>query len=344
MKTSRIDHSKGKRFRETGSRAPRLVVVLAVPPVEELDIVGPWEIFTSANGALRGKSRAYEMELLTTSKNLRFVGDSGLKLSADRRYRHLKAEVDTLIIPGGKGPQSMRDPVVLNWLKDKASRIRRVASICTGAFLLAEAGLLNRRRATTHWMFAKDFALRYPRVTVEPDRIYVRDGHIYTSAGVTAGMDLSLALVEEDLGSAVALQVARALVLFLRRPGGRTQFSAVLSSQASQYKPLRELQVWMAENVQQDLSVEQLASRVAMSPRNFARSFAREIGVTPAHFVEQLRVESARRELEATEKGLEQIAEVSGFRSAEVMRRAFLRAIGTSPSSYRQHFHHLVDT
>ncbi len=215
-------------------------------------------------------------------------------------------------------------------------------SICTGAFLLAEAGLLDGRRATTHWMFAKDFALRYPRVTVEPDRIYVRDSHVYTSAGVTAGMDLSLALVEEDLGSALALQVARALVLFLRRPGGQAQFSAVLSSQASEHKPLRELQVWMAENVRQDLSMENLASRVAMSPRNFARLFAREIGTTPAHFVEQLRVESARRELETTEKGLEQIAVVSGFKSAEVMRRAFLRCIGTSPSGYREHFYHLA--
>jgi len=155
-------------------------------------------------------------------------------------------------------------------------------------------------------------------------------------------MDLSLALVEEDLGSALALQVARALVLFLRRPGGQAQFSAVLSSQASEHKPLRELQVWMAENVRQDLSMENLASRVAMSPRNFARLFAREIGTTPAHFVEQLRVESARRELETTEKGLEQIAVVSGFKSAEVMRRAFLRCIGTSPSGYREHFYHLA--
>jgi transcriptional regulator GlxA family with amidase domain len=224
-----------------------------------------------------------------------------------------------------------------------SGKARRVASICTGAFLLAEAGLLDGRRATTHWMFAKKLATRYPRVRVEPDQIYVQDEHVYTSAGVAAGMDLSLALVEEDFGGSLALQVARALVLFLRRPGGQAQFSALLSSQASDNKRLHELQVWMAENLDQDLSVENLASQVAMSPRNFARVFVRDTGITPAHLVEQLRVEAARRELEMTDQGLDEIAAASGFRSAEVMRRAFLRAIGTSPSSYRQHFHHLVD-
>jgi transcriptional regulator GlxA family with amidase domain len=211
-------------------------------------------------------------------------------------------------------------------------------SICTGAFLLAEAELLNGRTATTHWMYAELFAQRYPRVTVEPDRIYVQDGRIYTSAGVTAGMDLSLALVEEDVGSAIALQVARALVLFSRRAGGQAQFSTLLSSKASEYRPLRELQTWIAENVHRDLSVEALAARVAMSPRNFARVFVREIGKTPAHFVEAVRIEFARRELETTERSLEEVAAASGFTSAEVMRRAFRRCLGISPSTYREHF------
>jgi transcriptional regulator GlxA family with amidase domain len=316
------------------------VVVLAVPPVEELDVVGPWEVFASANGALRHKGRPYDIELTTTTRKLTFVGDSGLKLSASRRYEAIKDEIDTLLVAGGTGPQTMRDPAVLNWLRDISGKARRTASICTGAFLLAEAGLLDSRRVTTHWMFVKEFALRYPRVTVEPDQIYVQDGWIYTSAGVTAGMDLALALVEEDLGSALALQVARALVLYLRRPGGQAQFSALLSSQASDNKRLRELQVWMAENLNQDMSVTNLASRVAMSPRNFARVFVRETGVTPAHLVEQLRVEAARRELEMTDQGLDEIAAVSGFSSAEVMRRAFLRSMGTSPSSYRERFYH----
>jgi transcriptional regulator GlxA family with amidase domain len=322
------------------TRTPRRVVVLAAPPVEELDLVGPWEIFTTANNAFRGEGRAYDVELVTTSSRRVFTGDSGLTLLANERYNRLKGEVDTLIIPGGTGPQKTRNPGLLKWLRTMAGKVRRMASICTGAFLLAESGILNRRHATTHWMFAKEFALRYPRVIVEPDRIYVQDGNIYTSAGVTAGMDLSLALVEEDLGSAVALQVARALVLFLRRPGGQSQFSTLLSSQASEYRPLQKLQIWMTENLQEDLSVENLASQVAMSPRNFARVFARELGSTPAHFVEELRLEFARRKLETTEKGLEEIATVSGFKSAEVMRRSFLRCVGTSPRSYREHFHH----
>jgi len=315
------------------------VVVFAAPPVEELDIVGPWEVFASANNALNGKARAYDIELVTTNRTLMVTGDSGLTLLASRRYNQLKGDIDTLIVSGGRGAQTMRDSAVLKWLQSMAKRVRRVASICTGAFLLAEAGVLYRRRATTHWMFAKDFALRYPDVTVESDRIYVQDGHIYTSAGVTAGMDLSLALVEEDLGSTLALQVARALVLFLRRPGGQSQFSALLSSQTSEHRPLRNLQVWIAESVRQDLSVESLASRVAMSPRNFARVFKREIGTTPGHFVEQMRIECVRRELEMTEKSLEEIAAVSGFKSAEVMRRAFVRCVGTSPSAYRNHFY-----
>jgi transcriptional regulator GlxA family with amidase domain len=331
---------RSHHVRPGASRASRRVVVFAAPPVEELDIVGPWEVFASANNVVQGKARAYDIELVTTARRLTVTGDSGLTLLANRRYNQLKGDIDTLIVAGGVGAQTIHDSAVMKWLRDMANKVRRLASICTGAFLLAEAGILNGRCATTHWMFARDFARRYPRVTVESDRIYVQDRHIYTSAGVTAGMDLALALVEEDLGSTVALQVARALVLFLRRPGGQSQFSALLSSQASGHRPIRKLQVWITENVQQDLSVEKLASRVAMSPRNFARVFTREIGTTPAHFVEEVRIEFARRELETTEKSLEQIAAVSGFNTAEVMRRAFVRCVGTTPSAYRDHFYH----
>lgn len=316
----------------------RRIVVLATPPIEELDVVGPWAVFTTANSALRDRRRGYNVELVTTSRQRLFTGDSGLSLLANQRYNQLGGEIDTLIVPGGTGPQAMRDPVVLKWLKSMAGKARRVVSICTGAFLLAEAGILDGRTVTTHWMYAKDFAQRYPQVIVEPDRIYVQDGPIYTSAGVTAGMDLSLALVEEDMGGAIALQVARALVLFLRRPGGQAQFSTLLSSQASECRPLRELQTWIAQNVHRDLSVEALADRVAMSPRNFSRVFFREIGTTPAHFVEAVRIEFARRELERTERSLEEIAASSGFSSAEVMRRAFLRLLRISPSTYRDHF------
>jgi transcriptional regulator GlxA family with amidase domain len=328
--------AKKRKMEKAG--ATRRIVVLVVPPVEELDVVGPWEVFATANNAVRGKSRPYEIEMVTTGRALIFKGDSGLTLCADGRYNSVKGAIDTLIVPGGSGPQNVRDSSTLRWVREAAGRVRRIASICTGAFLLAEAGLLDGRRATTHWMYTKKLALKCPRVTVEPDRIYVQDGRVYTSAGVTAGMDLALALVEEDFGSAVALQVARALVLFLRRPGGQAQFSSSLSLQASEYRPLRELQVWIAENLKLNLSVENLAARAAMSPRNFARVFARESGVTPAQFVQNLRVEASRRELETTAKGLEEIAAAVGFGSAEVMRRAFQRCVGTSPGSYRERF------
>ena len=260
-----------------------------------------------------------------------------MTLRAKYRYTEFRGEIDTLVVVGGTGATTSRGRVVANWIRKAAGRARRVVSICTGAFLLAEAGLLDGRRATTHWMFTRELAARYPKVKVEPDPIFIRDGNLYTSAGVTAGMDLALALVEEDLGSAMALRIARTLVLFLRRPGGQAQFSISLSAQASNFKPLRELQIWMAENLNQDLSVGVLASRVGMSERNFARVFARESRTTPAQYVEHLRLEAASRELELTDKGLKEIALASGFRSVEVLRRAFLRHYGTSPSLYRDH-------
>lgn len=323
---------------EERSRSPRRVVILADPPVEELDIVGPWEVFESVNNVLRDQGRAYQLELASTSRRRAMNGDSGLTLIADRHYTAVRGGIDTLIVSGGKGSLRMHNSNVVEWLRRMSGKVRRIVSICTGAFLLAEAGLLNGRRATTHWKFARTLALRYPLVIMEPDRIYVQDGHVYTSAGVTAGMDLSLALVEEDFGSAIALQVAQALVLFLRRPGGQTQFSAILAAQATEYRSLHELQVWMANNLRKDLSVENLANRMAMSPRNFARVFAREVGVAPARFVGQLRVEAARRALEASEKGLEEIAGAVGFRGAEAMRRSFRRSIGTVPQTYRERF------
>lgn len=335
MKTRRKDPPGTSEGRP---RPSRRVVILADPPVEELDIVGPWEVFQSVNNALRDEGRAYQLELASTSGRRAVNGDSGLTLIADRHYTAVKGAIDTLIVSGGTGSLRMHNSRVVEWLRRMSGKVRRMVSICTGAFLLAEAGLLNGRRVTTHWRFARTLALRYPLVIMEPDRIYVQDGHVYTSAGVTAGMDLSLALVEEDFGSAIALQVAQALVLFLRRPGGQTQFSAILAAQATEYRSLHELQIWMANNLRKDLSVENLADRVAMSPRNFARVFVREVGVAPARFVGQLRVEAARRGLETSDKGLEEIAGAVGFSGAEAMRRTFRRFIGTLPQTYRERF------
>jgi transcriptional regulator GlxA family with amidase domain len=213
-----------------------------------------------------------------------------------------------------------------------------VGSVCTGALLLARAGLLDGRRAATHWNWCEQLARRYPRVVVEPDPIFVRDGNVYTSAGVTAGMDLALALVEDDWGSSLALQVARHLVLYLRRPGGQSQFSAALSLQAADRHPLHELQSWVLDNLDKPLTVEVLAGRASMSPRNFARVFSREMHVTPARFIERLRIETARRRLEETDRSLKRVAHECGFGSAAVMRSVFQRVVGVAPGQYRQHF------
>jgi transcriptional regulator GlxA family with amidase domain len=213
-----------------------------------------------------------------------------------------------------------------------------VTSVCSGAFLLARAGLLEGRTVTTHWASTAELARRHPELTVDPNPIFVRDGDIWTSAGVTSGMDLSLALVEEDLGRETAVEIARWLVLFLQRPGGQAQFSTHLSAQLAERRPLRDLQSWMADNLDADLRVEALADRAAMSPRNFARFFRREIGMTPAAYVEELRVERARQLLEQSADPVELISARCGFGTPETMRRAFARRVGVPPADYRARF------
>ena len=318
--------------------ALKRVVLFAHPPVLELDIVGPANVFSAANKVHKG-GRTYEIILATSGKDLLVAGMAGIGLAAHKYHHEISDGVDTLLVAGGRGAMGAGDPAVLDWLRDMAPRVRRLGSICTGAFLLANAGLLDGRRATTHWTYADELAARYPRVAVDPNPIWIQDGRIYTAAGVTAGMDLALGFVEQDLGSAVALAVARRLVLFLRRPGGQAQFSVSLSRQASASNPLFELQAWMAENLDNDLSVEALASRVAMSLRNFARAFVRELGMTPARYVESLRLEAARQYLEsAGANSLEEIAKTCGFQSVELMRRVFLRSLGVPPGYYRKHF------
>jgi transcriptional regulator GlxA family with amidase domain len=219
-----------------------------------------------------------------------------------------------------------------------APRVRRLGSVCVGAFLLAEAGLLNGKRATAHWKFGQELSRRYSKVKVVSEPIWVRDGNIYTSAGISAGIDLALAWVEEDCGNAIAGEVARELVLFLRRPGGQAQLSVSLAAQAEEMKSIQELQVWIAENLRQELSLRILAERVAMSVRNFERVFTRELGVSPARYVLQMRVEAAQRMMEQTAKGLDQVALACGFSSADLMRRAFTRTLGTTPLSHRRRF------
>jgi transcriptional regulator GlxA family with amidase domain len=233
---------------------------------------------------------------------------------------------------------ALADAELMRWLRSAAGRSRRVASVCSGAFLLAGAGLLDGRRATTHWAACDELSRRHPDVVVQRDAIFVRDGQVWTSAGVTAGMDLALALVEEDLGPAAARDVARWLVLFLKRPGGQSQFSAQLASSGAGREALRELQAWIPGNLGSDLSVPALAERAHMSPRHFARAFRAEVGMTPAAYVESVRVEQARIALEGSRATVDEIARGCGFGTVETMRRAFHRRIGVGPSAYRNRF------
>jgi transcriptional regulator GlxA family with amidase domain len=321
----------------------RRVVMVAYPQVDPLDVAGPCEVFASVQGALaragRGDSAGYTVEVLSASSDLTIESDSAVRLLAHRSIREDRGPIDTLLVAGGRGAAAAsRDKYLRRWLLQRAGRVRRLGSVCTGAFVLAAAGLLDGRRATTHWYYCSELASSYPQVRVDPDSIFVRDGSVFTSAGVTAGMDLALALVEEDFGRAIALDIARRLVLFMRRPGGQCQFSAVLQMQMADRQLLRELQVWVGEHLDERLPVERLAARTHMSVRNFARVFRRQVGCSPARFVEQLRIEAARRRLEESEADLDQVARECGFGSADSMRRSFLRMLRVPPSGYRRHF------
>jgi transcriptional regulator GlxA family with amidase domain len=300
--------------------------------------VGPIQVLSAANRLVR--KVAYEVEIVTNAKDLRVQGEGGLlSFSALGRLHEVKGRVDSILLVCGLGTRTARDPALFAWMRKMAPVVRRLGAVCVGSFLLAEAGLLNGKKATTHWKFGREMAGRYPQVKVEFDPIWVKDGNIYTSAGISAGIDLALAWVEEDCGGRVSHEIAREFVLFLRRPGGQIQLSASLSAQASEMKAIHELQVWIAENLANNLSVQKLADRTAMSVRNFERVFTRELGKTPSHYVLQMRAEAARRQLERTDQGLKQIAAACGFGSAESMRRAFLRSVGITPQEYRRQLH-----
>jgi transcriptional regulator GlxA family with amidase domain len=331
-------NQRGGRHTQTALPKVRYVAIVGVPPARMLDVVGPAEVFTDAN-KLHGGEPAYKVEIIAAAEDRAVPTQIGVPIVAHRTYRELHGPVDTLLVAGGEWPSDKRhSPDFLSWLREQSGRVRRLGSVCTGALVLADADLLNGRPATTHWNWCNQLVQQHPLVKVDPDPIYVRDNNVYTSAGVTAGIDLALALVEEDLGSSLALQVARMMVVFLRRSGGQSQFSATLAAQACESQPLRDLLAWMADNFTQDLSVASLAQRVAMSLRNFDRVFKQQVGETPAQHIENLRLEAARRQLEATSLNLEQIAVASGFSSAEILRRTFARRLGITPGQYRASF------
>ncbi len=318
--------------------------MLAYDGCQLIDVTGVSEIFVYAADLLRQRypdaPPFYSVEILAERKG-RLKTSSGIKLIADRSYRDAGEEIDTLLIAGGNlAPlyKLARDPRVRTWLQGTAGRVRRIGSICTGVLLLAEAGLLEGRRATTHWAFCDTLANDYRSVEVCPDAVHVRDGRVYTSAGATAGMDLALDMVEEDLGRAVSLAVARFLVMFLKRPGGQSQFSGQLAMQLLEGSRLSSLLHWIADHWAEDLTVEAMAAQVHMSPRNLSRMFVREVGTTPAKHLETLRVEEARRRLEDCHLPCERIATDCGFRTGERMRRSFKRKLHTLPESYRRSF------
>jgi transcriptional regulator GlxA family with amidase domain len=315
----------------------RIIEIVAFPDVQLLDVAGPLQVFASANDWCRqsGMTPAYVIRVV--ARETPIVSSAGLALLADR-FSRVDKPIDTLIVAGGSGVRgAAKDTRLVRWLIERARRARRVASVCTGTFLLGAAGLLDGRRVATHWMECAQLAAEFPKAHVEADPIFVRDGALWTSAGVTAGIDLSLALVEDDIGHDAATAIARDLVVFLKRPGGQAQFSTVLTLQHRDQK-FDRLHGWMADHLADDLSVGALAKWVAMSERSFLRHYRASMATTPARAVEKMRVEAARQLLASGPLSIECIAERCGFGSDETMRRSFLRQISVTPQDYRARF------
>ncbi|MCJ8205219.1 GlxA family transcriptional regulator [Pseudomonas sp. RGM2987] len=314
----------------------KTVHVLAFPNVQVLDVTGPLQVFASANDLAhqQGLPLPYAPTVIAASGGP-VVSSAGLALLAEPLPSE---DSDTLLIAGGWGVyEAAKDPALVAWVKAHGLRSRRVASVCTGAFLLAASGWLDGRRVVTHWTRCEQLAEQHPQLRVEPNPIFINDGPVWTSAGVTAGIDLALALVEDDLGRAVALEVARQLVVFLKRPGGQSQFSVTLSLQ-KQGGRFDDLHAWIAENLTRDMGLPSLAAQVGMSERSFVRHYRADTGQTPARAVELIRVETARRLLADTAVPIKRVAVQCGFGSEETLRRSFLRAMGVTPQAYRERF------
>jgi transcriptional regulator GlxA family with amidase domain len=323
---------------------PRLVSMVAFNGAALLDITGPLDVFAIANDLLQKDGRkisAYQTEIVAEEKDDVVITASGVRLLADTSWSS-KVKRDTLLVAGGPMAEEASEDLV-DWLRQTAPHVRRLGAICTGAFLLARAGLLDGRRATTHWCRAEKLQQRFPGISVEADCIYIKDGSVYTSAGITAGIDLALALVEEDFGRLLALNVARMMVLYLKRPGGQSQFSTGLLAQYGEGGVLAPTVQWMRDNYRRNLTNEVLAEQAAMSLRNFARVFKRETGLPPARFIEKIRLEAAVKLLEETRHALETIARECGFQSGEHFRLTFTRCFKITPGEYRDRFSSRTD-
>jgi len=327
---------------QTPGATIRPIGIVAFEGFELLDLTGPMDAFGLTNFGLQRNGIAsepvYPIKVIANKPGL-VTASCGLRIYADSAYDDITDDIDTLLIPGAPDVTCvLSDPSLQEWVRAMSTRVRRLVSVCTGAFLLAETGLLDGRHATTHWAYCDRLAADYPAVTVDADRIFLRDGPIATSGGITSGIDLALSLVEEDWGREQALLLARYMVVFLKRPGGQSQFSGFLVSEATKHTDLRALQMWIMEHPAEDLRIEVLAEKLSMSPRNFARVFQAETGMTPAKFVEKARIDAARHFLGTSDHRIETLAVVSGFGDAERMRRAFIRHLGINPQDYRARF------
>ena len=318
----------------------RHIVIVAPPSTSILDIAGPLEVFTKTADYLRsnGVAQSYTTHVLSVDSSLIVNTTAGLPVLCEGDIESINYEIDTILIAGRGSLTATTGASFISWLKNHASKIRRVGSICAGAFLLAETGLLDGRRAVTHWQVCDKLARQFPGIKVEKDPIYVKDGNIYTSAGISTGMDLALAMVEEDFGRDVSVNIARILVLYLKRPGNQSQFSNILMYQTVDHEPIQMIQSWIVDHLNEVLTVGTLAEKATMSPRNFARVFLKETGITPAKYVEKVRLETARRRLEETRLTIDEISDECGIRNADGLRRLFLRHMRTTPSEYRNNF------
>jgi transcriptional regulator GlxA family with amidase domain len=316
-------------------RKTRTIAILALPGLQLLDLSGPLDVFAEAN--VQAGWQAYRL-LTVATKRGPIVSSSGVRLMPDQIIGEADFEMDTLLVAGAPNAADLRpDPRLIAWLARSAKSVRRCGSICTGAFVLAATGALDGRRVTTHWAVATRLAEQFPSVMVEEDAIHIRDGRFWTAAGVTAGLDLALALVEADLGRDIAMKVASQLVMFFKRPGGQKQFSRRGQAGVAGRSALQEIQRWAASNPATTLGVPQMAKRAGISPRHFARLFKAEIGITPAAWIENVRVTAARRLLEHGSDAPKRVAKQCGFTSADTLRRAFMRQIGVTPAEYRKH-------
>jgi transcriptional regulator GlxA family with amidase domain len=318
---------------------PKQIGFLGYDGVQGLDLVGPLEAFMTARtdeGGVSGTA-CYEVQVIGLTDQP-FTSETGIVFHPRKTLQNAPA-LDTLIIPGGKSLRNGETSMVISaWLKPRAGRIRRIAAVCTGVYALAPTGLLKGRRVTTHWRFARDLAQRFPEFKVDPDALFLKDGKFYTSAGITAGIDLALALIEEDYGARVALSVARELVVYLKRPGGQEQYSEPLQFQVQSSDSFADLAVWMRGHLRQNLSVQALAEKACLCPRHFSRRFKEVFGTTPAVFVETSRLDEARRRLGEQRHTIDGVGSSVGFKSAKAFRRAFERRFGVTPSNYRSRF------